>query len=513
MKTYAGAGRTGRGYRRPVPDLEPDAALGNGGLGRLAACFLDSMATLGLAGFGYGIRYDYGMFKQQIVDGNQVETPDYWLAGGNPWEFPRPDVQYRVRFGGRVEQDRRAHGLERYPGRDGDGLRHHRPRLCNRATNTLRLWSAKAGEEFNLSALQPGRLRGGGGRRKERCRKRVARAVSGRLDAGRPRTAGAPGVFLLRRQPAGHVGRFLAKHDDFDRLPEHVAIHLNDTHPVLAIPELMRILIDEHDLAFPRAWAITQQVFSYTNHTLMQEALETWPVDMLGPDAAAPPADHLRHQHRLHRQHHTRIRPGFRPDAPRIADRRNGERRVRMAYLAVVASHKVNGVSALHSDLMKQSIFADFARRYPDRFTNKTNGITPRRWLSQANPALSELIDARIGPRLARDLDKLVGTGDRWRRPRVREQFRAAKLQNKQRLADWVGAASRHHGRSHLAVRRAGQAHPRIQAPAAQRAARDHALQPHPRQSGRRLGAAHGDLRRQGGLGLSHGQADHQADQ
>ncbi|RYE65325.1 MAG: glycogen phosphorylase, partial [Oxalobacteraceae bacterium] len=264
-----------------LPDLEPDAALGNGGLGRLAACFLDSMATLALSGVGYGIRYDYGMFKQQIVDGRQVELPDYWLAGGNPWEIARPDVQYRVRFGGRIEQ----HGdkVDWVDTHDVMAQAYDTivPGYATEATNLLRLWSAKADQEFNLSAFNQGNYVGAV--EEKNASENVSRVLypDDSTQAGRELRVRQE-YFFCAASLQDIIGRFLEKHDDVEQLPQHVAIHLNDTHPVLAVPELMRILIDDQGIAFPRAWAITQKVFSYTNHTLMQEALETWPVGMLG---------------------------------------------------------------------------------------------------------------------------------------------------------------------------------------------------------------------------------------
>jgi starch phosphorylase len=431
-----------------LPDLEPDAALGNGGLGRLAACFLDSMATLALAGVGYGIRYDYGMFKQRIVDGSQVELPDYWLAGGNPWEIARPDVQYRVRFGGRIEVVNEQDG-EKVNWVDTHDVMAQAydtivPGYATEATNLLRLWSAKADREFNLSAFNQGNYVGAV--EEKNASENVSRVLypDDSTQAGRELRVRQE-YFFCAASLQDIVGRFLEKHSDFDQLPEHVAIHLNDTHPVLAVPELMRILIDDHGLAFPRAWAITQKVFSYTNHTLMQEALETWPVDMLGHILPR----HLQLIFDINKIFIDSITAEFGHDIDlmrrvSLIDE-NGGRRVRMGYLAVVASHKVNGVSALHSDLMQQSIFADFARLYPDRFNNKTNGITPRRWLSQANPALSALIDERIGRDWRRHLDQIGALREAADDPVFALHFRAAKLVNKQRLAKWV--------QEHLGVR------------------------------------------------------------
>jgi starch phosphorylase len=420
-----------------LPDLEPDAALGNGGLGRLAACFLDSMATLGIAGYGYGIRYDYGMFKQAIVDGRQVEGPDYWLADGNPWELPRPDIAYRVRFGGRIEQSHT--GTEWLETQDVMATAYDMiiPGYATQATNTLRLWSAKATDELDLPAFN------GGDYIQAAAQKNLAENITRVLY---PDDSSAAGRELRLRQEyffcsaslQDLVGRFFATHTDVEQLPKHVAIHLNDTHPVLAIPELMRILIDDHSLPFAQAWPITQQVFSYTNHTLMQEALETWPVALFGK--VLPRI--LQIVFDINTAFITDIGNRFGPDfdlmrRASIIDEEGGQR-VRMAYLAVVASHKINGVSALHSDLMTKSIFADFAKVFPDRFTNMTNGITPRRWLSQANPALSSLIDARLGKTWRSHLDQLAGLKPLADDHDFAAQFRAAKLVNKQRLADWV---------------------------------------------------------------------------
>ena len=422
-----------------LPDLEPDAALGNGGLGRLAACFLDSMATLGIAGFGYGIRYDYGMFKQRIVDGRQVETPDYWLADGNPWELPRPDVQYRVRFGGTVEQvDGRA---DWRPAQQVLATAYDIviPGYATAATNTLRLWSARAVEELDLAAFN------GGDYVRAASEKNLAENITRVLYPDDSTPGGRElrlrqEYFFCAASLQDLVARFFAAHDDAALLPAHAAIHLNDTHPVLAIPELMRILIDERALPFAQAWEITQQVFSYTNHTLMQEALETWPVELFG--ALLP--RHLQIVFDINTAFITDIGQRFGPDFDlmrrvSIIDEDGGQR-VRMAYLAVVASHKINGVSKLHSELMRQSIFADFAKVFPDRFTNMTNGVTPRRWLAQANPALSTLIDQRIGGAWRSHLDQLTDLRALADDQDFGAQFRAAKTANKQRLADWVQA-------------------------------------------------------------------------
>ncbi|MDQ9170729.1 glycogen/starch/alpha-glucan phosphorylase [Oxalobacteraceae bacterium R-40] len=420
-----------------VANHEPDAALGNGGLGRLAACFLDSMATLGIAGMGYGIRYDYGMFKQQIIDGNQVESPDYWLTGGNPWEFPRPEVQYRVRFGGHIEKD--GHKVRWIDTQEVLAMAYDTiiPGYATETTNTLRLWSAKATAEINLSAFNQGNYFGAvEDKNHSENVSRVLYPDDSTLSGRELRLRQE--YFFVSASLQDLVHRYLSKHSGFDKLADSVAIHLNDTHPVLAIPELLRILMDDYDLEWKKAWGLAQKIFSYTNHTLMHEALETWPIDMLGRVLPR----HLQIIFVINAEFLTSVTAQFGSDVElmrrlSLIDE-HGERRVRMAYLAVVASHKVNGVSKLHSELMKESIFADFAKVFPERFNNKTNGITPRRWLSQANPALSALIDEKIGPDWRSQLDHLHGLKSYADDPAFIEAIRGAKRQNKQRLAAWI---------------------------------------------------------------------------
>ncbi|SMC19831.1 starch phosphorylase [Andreprevotia lacus DSM 23236] len=424
-----------------IDDIEPDAALGNGGLGRLAACFLDSMATLGLPGYGYGIRYDYGMFKQRIVDGNQVESPDYWLANGYPWEFSRPEVQYLVRFGGRL-QDEGEHKVRWLDTQDvfASANDHIIPGYDTTATNTLRLWSAKASNEINLSKFNQGDYFAAV--EEKNASENVSRVLypDDSTYSGKELRLRQEYFFvsaslqdILRRYRQGHP-----EAKDLTRLHEKVAIHLNDTHPVLAIPELMRILIDDAGMLWRDAWGITRQVFSYTNHTLMSEALETWPLDMLGRVLPR----HLKLILEINDAFLKEVRVRLGDDAELI--RRvslvdeGGERKIRMAYLAVVASHKVNGVSALHSQLMVESIFADFAKLYPERFNNKTNGITPRRWLAQANPALAGVIDHYIGKTWRSNLGELAELRQHIDFPAFVNAVAEAKLANKQRLAQFV---------------------------------------------------------------------------
>jgi starch phosphorylase len=419
-----------------MAELEPDAALGNGGLGRLAACFLDSMATLNIAGFGYGIRYDYGMFRQTIVNGKQVEVPDYWLNHGNPWEFQRPEVTYRVKFGGRVVKEGTIHRW--VDTHDVQAMAYDTiiPGYATMATNTLRLWSAKATEEIDLGAFNRGNYFGAVESKNQS--ENVSRVLypDDSTPSGRELRLHQE-YFFVSASVQDLVHRYLRTHKSFDQLPQKVSIHLNDTHPVLAIPELMRLLLDEHQLPWAQAWALCQKVFSYTNHTLMHEALETWPVETL---ARILPR-HLEIIFDINAQLLTSLSQNH--NSSELMRRlslidETGERRVRMAYVAVVTSHSVNGVSALHSDLMQQSIFADFATLWPERFNNKTNGITPRRWLAQANPALSALLDKHVGTGWRRDLMQISALHSVATQPAVIAGFQQAKLANKQRLAQWV---------------------------------------------------------------------------
>ncbi|MDM0014011.1 glycogen/starch/alpha-glucan phosphorylase [Variovorax sp. J22P168] len=425
-----------------LAEREPDAALGNGGLGRLAACFLDSMATLGVPGMGYGIRYEYGMFRQRIVDGQQIETPDYWLTRGNPWEFQRPEVTFRVRFGGHVQRregQNAPYGAANWVDtHDVLAMAYDTiiPGYGTQATNTLRLWSAKATAEIDLSAFNRGNYMEAV--ESKNHSENVSRVLypDDSTPSGRELRLHQE-YFFVSASVQDLLRRYLRNHTSFDELPEQVSIHLNDTHPVLAVPELMRLLIDDHGLPWDTAWAHTQKVFSYTNHTLMHEALETWPVEMFG--RILP-----RHLQILFDMNARFLASVTDPTHDVELLRRlslideTGERRVRMASVAVLASHSVNGVSGLHSELMKQSIFADFNKLFPERFNNKTNGVTPRRWLAQANPPLAALLDTRIGRGWRRDLTQLQVLKPMVQQPAFVRAFRHAKRENKLRLANWI---------------------------------------------------------------------------
>ena len=425
-----------------VTELEFDAALGNGGLGRLAACFLDSMATIGLPGYGMGIRYEYGMFNQKIENGWQVEHPDNWLRYGNPWEFPRPEVLYPVKFHGHVVQ---------YS--DEGGNPHHHwietedvmamaydtpvPGYGLDTVNNMRLWSAKASRDFDLKYFNEGNY---------------IKAVEDKNESENlskvlyPDDTTAMGRELRLKQQYFFVSaslqdilyRFRKHHNTFDELPDKVAIQLNDTHPSIAIPELMRLLLDIHHLEWDHAWDITTRTFAYTNHTLMPEALETWAVSMF--ESVLP--RHLQIIYEINQRFLKGVMHRFPGDSEllrrmSIIDETHG-RRVRMAHLAIVGSHCVNGVAQIHSGLMKTTIFSDFDRYYPGKLTNITNGITQRLWLNQANPGLAGLIAGRIGKEWVTDLAQLRQLSELADNHTFQAEFRAVKRANKERLAELV---------------------------------------------------------------------------
>ena len=424
-----------------VAAVEPDPGLGNGGLGRLAACFLDSLATQGIPSMGYGIRYEYGMFAQSIQQGMQVESTDPWLANGTPWEFPRADIAHRVGFGGRVEHAgaravwqpagevlAKAYDLI-VPGHD------------TARVSTLRLWRAAAPEHIDLNAFNRGDYARAAMVKNEFENISWVLYPNDSTPAGRELRLRQE-YFFVAASIHDILDRHLAEHARLDNLAEHVAIHLNDTHPAIGVAELMRLLCDAHGMGWEPAWQITQQVFSYTNHTLMPEALETWPVALM---------QHVlpRHLEIIYRINQEMLdtaalhRPGDLDFLARLSlIDEHGERRVRMAHLSIVGSHRINGVSALHSDLLVQTIFADFASLWPERFTNVTNGVTPRRWLAQANRPLSALIDATLDRGWRTDLERLSALRRHATDPAFRDAFMAAKRQNKQRLAAFISATT-----------------------------------------------------------------------
>jgi starch phosphorylase len=423
-----------------VQAQEADAALGNGGLGRLSACYLESMATLGLPAWGYCIRYEYGMFAQAILHGQQVERPDPWLEDGSPWEFPRPDIGWHVGFGGHVEPAASP---------DAHAVWHPAVHVLAKAydlvvpghgterVSTLRLWRSTAPAQIDLQAFN----RGDYARAAEV--KNAFEHISwvlypdDRTPAGRELRLRQE-YFYTSATLQDIVARHLEDHGSLARFSEFEAIHLNDTHPAIAVAELMRLFVDVHGLPWASAWAQVRQTFSYTNHTLLPEALETWPVELL---ARVLP----RHMEIVYRINHawlaeaSRLQPGDDAMLARLSlIEEAGDRRVRMAHLAVVGSHHVNGVSALHGRLMRETVFADFASLDPSRFSHVTNGVSPHRWLAQCNPALAALVDEAIGPGWRRDLDALLGLRPLADDAAFRRRFLAVRRACKVRLADCI---------------------------------------------------------------------------
>lgn len=422
-----------------IKEVEADAALGNGGLGRLAACFLDSMATLQIPGYGYGIRYEYGMFAQQIENGQQVEHPDNWLRYGNPWEFARPEVLYQVKFHGHVNEYEDEQGRLRHSWTDTDDVMAMAydtpiPGYDNNTTNNMRLWSAKASRDFDLRYFNEGNYIKAVEDKNESENLSKVLYPDDTTQMGRELRLKQQ-YFFVSASLQDILYRYRKFHGNFDNLSDKVAIQLNDTHPSIGVAELMRILLDVYGMEWDAAWKISQGTFAYTNHTLMPEALETWPVELF--ESVLP-----RHLQIIYEINHRFLKdvmhqyPGDTEILRRVSiiEESNG-RRVRMAYLAFVGSHKVNGVAAIHTELMKQTIFADFHRLFPDRIVNMTNGITPRRWLNQANRGLSELISSKIGKGWLKDLTALKGLEKFAKDRDFQEAFTAVKLANKHRLA------------------------------------------------------------------------------
>jgi starch phosphorylase len=425
-----------------IRESEWDAGLGNGGLGRLAACFLDSMATLELPAYGYGIRYEYGIFFQKIIDGYQVETPDNWLRYGNPWEFARPEYLYPVRFHGSVRQYRDDKGALRFEWVDADMVMAMAydtpvPGYKNNTVNNMRLWSAKSTREFNLEYFNTGDYE------KAVADQSNTETISRVLY---PKDEGFKGKELRLKQQYFFVSatlqdiirRYKKAHDSFDAFPDKVAIQLNDTHPAIAIAELMRILMDVEGLGWDEAWGITGKTFGYTNHTVLPEALERWSVGLM--EYLLP--RHMMIIYEINRRFLEEISAAHPGDVNRLHRmsiiEEGAEKKVRMANLAIVGSHSVNGVAALHSEIIKNNVFRDFYEHWPNKFNNKTNGITQRRWLKLCNPGLASLITSKIGDAWAKDLyelKKLVPLADDRD---FQSKWDAVKKANKERLAEYV---------------------------------------------------------------------------
>jgi glycogen phosphorylase len=418
-----------------IREEEADPALGNGGLGRLAACFMDSMAALKIPALGYGIRYQYGLFKQRLVGGLQEELPDDWLASGNPWEFERCDITYPISFGGVVEYvgGDTARGIW-YPAETLHAVAYETPIVGWRRQhiNALRLWSARAGEPVVLAS-------------QDRASRQEAAAASGRVDAIcrslYPSDATPEGQELRLRQEyfftaaslQDIVRQHLKHHASLASLPSWAAIQLNDTHPAIAVAELMRILIDEHDFSWQDAWQITTATLNYTNHTLLPEALERWPVSLM--NRLLP--RHLQIIYLINWYHLKHLSDRGLDDlisAASLIDE-SGERSVRMAHLAFIGSHRINGVSALHTKLMRETVFRDLSVDATDRIVNKTNGVSFRRWLFQANPALTHLLCDAVGGRLLDDTDLIAGIESLATDPGFIQRFAQVRRANKEKLA------------------------------------------------------------------------------
>ncbi|MBY0228279.1 MAG: glycogen/starch/alpha-glucan family phosphorylase, partial [Gemmataceae bacterium] len=422
-----------------IAEQEPDAGLGNGGLGRLAACFIDSLATLQIPATGYGLRYEYGIFRQEIEKGSQVERPDNWLRRPDPWEVARPEETQAVRLASSFHL--RGGQVQFMPGQPTTlyGLPYDRPVVGygGKTINTLRLWSAAVPDYFDFDEFNTGDFFG---------------AVSDKVLADTltrvlyPDDSTASGrslrflqeYFLVSCSLSDILGRFRRWNDDWNLLPHKVAIQLNDTHPAMAVSELMAYLLDQIGLPWDQAWELTTGTLAYTNHTLLPEALEKWPVEMF---AKLLPR-HLEIVYEINRRFLGDVMQRFPNDAARVTRmsiiEEGPERKVRMANLAIVGTHSTNGVAAIHSDLLKAKTVKDFAEMYPERFNNKTNGVTPRRWLLLANPALSSLITEAIGDGWITDTEQLRKLAPLAEDKGFREKFRQAKKKAKERFSSWL---------------------------------------------------------------------------
>lgn len=425
-----------------IRESEHDMGLGNGGLGRLAACYLDSMATLGLPAFGYGIRYEFGIFAQQIENGWQVEKADYWLASGNPWDIFRRSLTFNVKFNGRVEQYQVDNGEYKFRWVDTDDVLATAydvpvPGYRTNTVNNLRLWQARATSDFNFKDFDKGNYLAAVES------KNNSEIISKVLY---PNDTIVEGKFLRLKQQYFFVSatlqdiirKYKITQKNYDKFAEKTAIQLNDTHPVVAIPELMRILIDEENLSWDEAWAITSKTFAYTNHTVVPEALEEWSVPIFG--GLLP--RHLQIVYEINRRFVEHVRKNYTNDEKIISGisiiRDGQDKKVRMANLAIVSCHKVNGVAELHTEILKHTIFPHFHKLFPKKFVNITNGITPRRWLKTANPLLSGLITEKIGDGWVMKLSELKKLEKYVDDKDFRENWRSSKWLNKLLLISYI---------------------------------------------------------------------------
>ncbi|RPI18858.1 MAG: glycogen/starch/alpha-glucan phosphorylase [Ignavibacteriae bacterium] len=425
-----------------IIDLEPDMGLGNGGLGRLAACFLDSLATLEYPAYGYGILYNYGIFEQDIENGYQIEKPDNWLKYGNLWEVVRPELSFTIKFGGYVESHTNEDGKLLVNWKDSEDVLAVAydipiPGYHNNNVNTLRLWSARSTNEFNLKYFNQGDYFSAV---EDKTESEVISKVlypNDSIPAGKILRFKQQ-YFFVSATLQDIIQNFRKYNSDFSIFPDKVTIHLNDTHPAIAIPELMRLLMDEQGLEWNAAWEITKKTFAYTNHTILPEALEEWPASLI---AALLPR-HYRIIDEINHIFLEDVRKNFSADNNVIARMsifgENGEKKVRMSHLAIVGSYSVNGVAELHTEILKKYVFPDFDKYYKNKINNKTNGITPRRFLLHANPGLSELITSRIGDSWVTNLTELKNIEQFVNDNEFLEDWRKVKQQNKLRLKEFI---------------------------------------------------------------------------
>ncbi|WP_017298083.1 glycogen/starch/alpha-glucan phosphorylase [Nodosilinea nodulosa] len=423
-------------------EREAEPGLGNGGLGRLAACFMDSLTTLNLPAVGYGIRYEFGIFTQLIRQGHQVEAPDKWLSYGNPWEIARPDYRVEIKFGGHTEVYKDGdddYQVRWIPGQTVIGIPHDVmvPGYGTENVNILRLWKAEAGEAFDLGAFNAGDYFGAV------ASKMISENITKVLYPNDETRQGKElrlqqQYFFVACSLQDIIRLHLRDHGDLTKLADSSAIQLNDTHPAIGVAELMRLLLDEHHMEWETAWQITQRTFGYTNHTLMPEALERWSVDLFSKLLPR----HLELIYEINQRFLDQVKLRYPKDPDRLERlsliEEGPERRVRMANLACVGSHAINGVAALHTELLKQEVLQDFYELWPDKFTNKTNGITPRRWLLQCNPRLAQLISETIGDRWITNLDHLKDLEAHVDNAEFRHAWQAIKQENKWSLAHYI---------------------------------------------------------------------------
>jgi glycogen phosphorylase len=425
-----------------IEELEWDAGLGNGGLGRLASCFMDSFATLKIPAYGYGIRYDYGIFHQAIENGFQQERCDNWMRYGNPWEFERPEHLYEVKFYGRVREYVDETGRFRHNWEDTQSIMAMAcdtliPGYRNDNVINMRLWAAKSTREFNLELFNVGKYISAV--EDKVLSENISRVLypSEQAQEGRELRLRQQ-YFFVSATLQDIMRRFKSRAVAYERFPDMVAVQLNDTHPIIAIVELMRILVDQERLPWEDAWHICVRTFGYTNHTIMPEALETWPVRLM--ERVLP--RHLQIIYEINRRFLLEVRRAYPGDVERVRRmsliQEEPEKAVRMAHLGIAGSHSVNGVSALHTHILKEHVFKEFHEMFPERFHNRTNGITPRRWLLIANPGLSRLITDAIGEKWTADLSRLADLAPLAEDPAFRAEWRAVRRENKEHLRSYV---------------------------------------------------------------------------